>query len=232
MPKLSKKRKLISQKYDLSKPYSVKEAIDIVKEIGASKFDPSVDVAVKLGIDPKKSDQMLRNTVLLPHGNGRPVRVLALCTPDKEKEAIEAGADYVGLDDYIDKIKGGWLEVDYIVAVPAVMVKISKIGKVLGPRNLMPNPKSGTVSMDIGKAVSEIKSGRVSFKSDKYGIIHSSIGRLSFSADHLYENFIELINALVKVKPSSSKGVYILGISLSSTMGMGVTVDKSSIPNI
>jgi large subunit ribosomal protein L1 len=232
MPKLSKKRRSILKKYNLNNPYSVRDAIEMVKETGVCKFDCSVDVAVSLGVDPKKADQMLRSTVVLPHGSGKKMRVLALCTSDKENEAKDAGADYVGLDDYIEKIKNGWLEVDSIVAVPAVMVKVGKLGKVLGPRNLMPNPKSGTVSMDIGKSIAEIKSGRISFKSDKYGIVHSSIGRLSFSSDNLYDNFIELLSSIVRVKPSSSKGIYILNVSLTSTMGVGVTVDKTTIPNI
>jgi large subunit ribosomal protein L1 len=232
MPNLSKKRKLINKKYNLKNAYSLDEAIQIVKDTGKCNFDPSVDVAIKLGIDTRKADQMLRSTVILPHGTGKQMRILALCTPDKEEEARSAGADYVGLDDYIDKINGGWLDVDSIVAIPAVMAKVGKLGKILGPRNLMPNPKSGTVAINVGEAITEIKSGRVSFKSDKYGIIHSSIGRLSFSIDHLKNNFMELLSSIIRIKPSSAKGVYVLNISLASTMGVGVVVDKTSIPNI
>ena len=227
MSKVSKKRKSILTKYDKDKTYSLKEASSVVKEITTTKFDSSVDLAVRLGVDPKKADQNIRGIVTLPNGTGKNVKVLALVTPDKEKEAIDAGADFAGLDEYLQKIKEGWTDVDVIVTMPSVMGKLGPLGKVLGPRGLMPNPKTGTVTMDIFKAVSDVKSGKIDFRVDKSGIIHASIGKVSFDADKIYENSLELIQNILKLKPSSSKGTYLKSISMSSTMSPGLNVDTN-----
>jgi len=230
--KVGKKRKEALQKYDNTKAYTLKEACDIVKTITTTKFDASVDIDVRLGVDPKQANQMVRGVASLPHGLGKTVRVLVLCTPDKEQEAKDAGADFVGLDDYIEKIAGGWTDIDIIIAMPSVMAKLGRLGKVLGPRNLMPNPKSGTVTMDVGKATTEVKAGKIDFKVDKTGIIHTSIGKVSFEADKLSENAQELVNVLNKLKPSAAKGTYFRSICLSSTMSPGVNIDVKSIPGI
>lgn len=230
--KLTKNRKAALEKYDLNQAYSLEEASKIVKDITFTKFDASVDLDVRLGVDPRKADQMVRGVVALPHGTGRDLKVLVLCTPDKEAEAKEAGADYIGLDDLIQKIEGGWLEMDVIVTMPTVMAKVGRLGRVLGPRNLMPNPKAGTVTMEVGKAVKEIKAGKIDFKVDKFGIIHTSIGKVSFSPEKIRENATELIQTLVKLKPAAAKGTYIKSISLSSTMSTGINVDKSSVTGI
>jgi large subunit ribosomal protein L1 len=230
--KLSKNRKTALSKYDSTKSYPINEAAKVVKEITTTKFDASVDMDVRLGVDPRQSTQMVRGVATLPHGTGKTVRVLVLCTPDKEQEAKDAGADYVGLDDYIEKIQNGWLDIDIIITMPSVMAKLGRLGKILGPRNLMPNPKSGTVTTDVGKAVSEVKAGKIDFKVDKTGIIHASIGKVSFDKEKLSENAIELIQTLQKLKPASSKGTYFKSIHISSTMSPGVTVDVKSIPGI
>ncbi len=209
--------------------YSLGEAASIVKEISTTKFDASVDIAVRLGVDPRKSNQMVRGTVSLPHGTGKDVRVLVLCTPDKEAEATEAGADFVGLDDYLTKIKNGWTDVDVIITVPSVMGKVGALGRILGPRGLMPNPKTGTVTMEVGKAVRDVKAGKIDFKVDKYGIVHASVGKTSFEAEKLTENAAELVQSLVKLKPSAAKGTYIKSISLSATMSPGVKVEPKSV---
>ena len=229
MKRVSKKRKEILSKFDLTKIYTLSEACDLVKGISTTKFDASVDVCVRLGVDPRKANQMVRGTVALPHGTGKDIKVLVLCTPDKEKEAIEAGAEYVGLDDYIDKIKSGWTDIDVIITMPSVMGKVGALGRVLGPRGLMPNPKTGTVTMEIGKAVTEVKAGKIDFKVDKYGIIHSSVGKVSFEGDKIRENASELIQQLVKLKPSAAKGTYIKSIYLSSTMSPGIQIDAKSV---
>ncbi|MBT6235376.1 MAG: 50S ribosomal protein L1 [Bacteroidetes bacterium] len=229
MGKLTKKRKEALSKYDKDALYSLKEASEIVKKITNAKFDSSVDVDVKLGVDPRQANQMVRGTTSLPHGIGKEVRVLALVTPDKEQEAKDAGADFVGLDEYVTKIEGGWLDIDVIITMPAVMGKIGRLGRVLGPRNLMPNPKSGTVTMDIGKAVTEIKAGKIDFKVDKTGIIHTSVGKVSFDADKIYDNAKELIDTLNRLKPSSAKGLYFQSITLSSTMSPGIKVDTKAL---
>ena len=226
---LTKKRKDAAAKVDKNKFYSLKEASQLVKEINCTKFDSSVDLHIRLGVDPKKADQQVRGTVSLPHGTGRTKKVLVLCTPDKEAAAREAGADYVGLDEFVTKIEGGWVDMDVIIATPAVMPKIGKLGKVLGPRNLMPNPKTGTVTNDVAAAVNEVKGGKIAFKVDKAGIVHASIGRISFSPEKIAENSAELINAIVKLKPSAAKGTYVKGIALSSTMSPGIQIDKSTI---
>ena len=228
---ITKKRKLANAKVDSNKAYSLKEACSLVKEINTTNFDSSVDLHIKLGVDPKKADQAIRGTVSLPHGTGKTKKVLVLCTPDKEEAAKGAGADFVGLDEFIQKIEGGWTDVDVIIATPAVMPKIGKLGKVLGPRNLMPNPKTGTVTNDVAAAVNEVKGGKIAFKVDKVGIIHASIGRVSFSAEKIAENSQELINALVKLKPSSSKGTYLKGVSMASTMSPGILIDTKSVQN-
>lgn len=225
----SKNRKAVAAKYNADKVYTLDEASKLVKDITFTKFDASVDVDIRLGVDPKKSDQMVRGVVSLPHGLGKTVRVLVLCTPDKAQEAKDAGAEHVGLDDYIQKIEGGWVDVDVIITMPTVMAKVGRLGKVLGPRGLMPNPKSGTVTLEVGKAVKEVKAGKVDFKIDKQGIIHASIGKASFSADKIKDNAAELIQAVVKLKPSSSKGTYLRSIALSSTMSPGIKVDSNSI---
>ena len=229
MKRVSKKRKEILAKYDLSKTFTLTEACDLVKGISTTKFDASVDICVRLGVDPRKANQMVRGTVALPHGTGKDVKVLVLCTPDKEKEAQDAGADYVGLDDYIAKIKAGWTDVDVIITMPSVMGKVGALGRILGPRGLMPNPKTGTVTMEIGKAVEEVKAGKIDFKVDKYGIIHAGIGRVSFDGDKIRENAFELFSTLVKLKPSAPKGTYIKSIYLSSTMSPGIQIDAKSV---
>ncbi|MFM9838074.1 MAG: 50S ribosomal protein L1 [Cyclobacteriaceae bacterium] len=229
MARISKNRKAVLAKYNPDKVYTLEEAAKVLKDITFTKFDPSVDVDIRLGIDPKKSDQMVRGVVSLPHGLGKVVRVLVLCSPDKAQEAKDAGAEHVGLDDYIQKIEAGWTDVDVIITMPTVMAKVGRLGKVLGPRGLMPNPKSGTVTLEVGKAVKEVKAGKVDFKIDKQGIIHASVGKASFSADKIKENAAELINTVVKLKPASSKGTYLQSISLSSTMSPGIKVDSSSI---
>jgi len=229
MGKVSKKRKEVLAKFDLAKPYTLTEACDLVKDITSTKFDASVDISVRLGVDPRKANQMIRGTVALPHGTGKDVRVLVLCTPDKENEAKEAGADFVGLDEYIDKIKGGWTDIDVIITMPAVMGKVGALGRILGPRGLMPNPKTGTVTMEVGKAVQEVKAGKIDFKVDKYGIVHTSVGKVSFEGSKIRENANELIQTLIKMKPSAAKGTYIKSIYLSSTMSPGVQVDAKSV---
>ena len=229
MKRVSKKRKEILAKYDLSKTFTLTEACDLVKGISTTKFDASVDICVRLGVDPRKANQMVRGTVALPHGTGKDVKVLVLCTPDKEKEAQDAGADFVGLDDYIAKIKAGWTDVDVIITMPSVMGKVGALGRILGPRGLMPNPKTGTVTMEIGKAVEEVKAGKIDFKVDKYGIIHAGIGRVSFDGDKIRENAHEIIQTLVKLKPSAAKGTYIKSIYLSSTMSPGIQIDAKSV---
>lgn len=228
---ITKKRKVAETKVDKNKAYSLKEASTLVKEINCTKFDSSVDLHIKLGVDPKKADQAIRGTVSLPHGTGKTKTVLVLCTPDKEAEAKAAGADFVGLDEFITKIEGGWTGVDVIVATPSVMPKIGKLGKVLGPRNLMPNPKTGTVTNDVTGAINDLKGGKIAFKVDKVGIIHASIGRISFSTEKIAENSQELINAIVKLKPSSSKGTYLRGVSMASTMSPGISIDTKSVQN-
>ena len=230
--KIGKKRKAILDKYDATKAYTLREACDIVKQITTTKFDASVDIDVRLGVDPKQANQMVRGVASLPHGLGKTVRVLVLCTPDKAEEAKAAGADHVGLDDYIEKIAGGWTDIDIIIAMPAVMAKLGKLGKILGPRNLMPNPKSGTVTPEVGKAVTEVKAGKIDFKVDKTGIIHSSVGKASFDADKLSDNALELIHVLHKLKPSASKGTYFKSLYMSSTMSPGINIDIKSIPGI
>jgi large subunit ribosomal protein L1 len=229
MANLSKNHKAALEKYDATKSYSLSEAADVVKKITATKFNASVDIAVRLGVDPKKSNQMVRGTVSLPHGTGKDVRVLVLCTPDKEAEAKAAGADHVGLTEYIDKIKSGWTDVDVIITTPSVMGQVGALGRILGPRGLMPNPKTGTVTMDVGKAVIEKKAGNIDFKVDKAGVVHASIGRVSFETKQLAENANELIQSLLKLKPSAAKGTYIKSISMSSTMSPGVNVEPRSV---
>jgi large subunit ribosomal protein L1 len=232
MAKLSKNYKAAIQKFDKSEMFTLEEACKKVKELTFTKFDASVDIDVRLGVDPRKADQMVRGVATLPHGTGKVARVLVLCTPDKEAEAIAAGADYVGLDEYIQKIEAGWTDVDVVITMPTVMAKVGRLGRVLGPRGLMPNPKSGTVTLDVGKAVTEVKGGKIDFKVDKNGGIHSRIGRVSFEPNQLKENAIELMSILSKLKPSSSKGTYFKSITISSTMSPGVKIDKSSIPGI
>lgn len=229
MAKLTKNQKKVASLVDEAKEYTLADAAQLVKEITYTKFDSSVDVDIRLGVDPKKADQMVRGVVALPHGIGKDVNVLVLCTPDKVQEALDAGADHVGLDDYIQKIEGGWVGIDVIITMPTVMAKVGKLGKILGPRNLMPNPKAGTVTMEIGKAVKEIKAGKIDFKVDKTGIIHASIGKVSFSPDKIAENAQELIQTIQRLKPSSAKGAYFKSVTLSSTMSAGITIDKSSI---
>jgi large subunit ribosomal protein L1 len=229
MARISKNRKAVLAKYDPDKVYTLAEASKVLKDLTFTKFDPSVDVDIRLGIDPKKSDQMVRGVVSLPHGLGKTVRVLVLCSPDKAQEAKDAGAEHVGLDDYIQKIEAGWTDIDVIITMPTVMAKVGRLGKVLGPRGLMPNPKSGTVTLEVGKAVKDVKAGKVDFKIDKQGIIHASIGKASFSAEKIRDNAAELINTVVKLKPASSKGTYLQSISLSSTMSPGIKVDSSTI---
>src|SRR6187402_3284651 len=228
---ISKKRKAVNAKVDKNKVYTLKDASTLVKEVNVTKFDASVDLHIRLGVDPKKADQAIRGTVTLPHGTGKTKKVLVLCTPDKEEAARAAGADYVGLDEFVTKIEGGWTDVDVIVATPSVMPKIGKLGKVLGPRNLMPNPKTGTVTNDVAAAVNEVKGGKIAFKVDKAGIVHASIGRVSFGAEKIAENSQELINAIIKLKPSSSKGTYLKGVSMASTMSPGILIDTKTVQN-
>ncbi len=229
MKRISKKRKEVLSKVDLEKAYSLSEACNLVKSITTTKFDASVDIAVRLGVDPRKANQMVRGTVALPHGTGKDMKVLVLCTPDKEAEATAAGADYVGLDDYIAKIKGGWTDVDVIITMPSVMGKVGALGRILGPRGLMPNPKTGTVTLDVAKAVQEVKAGKIDFKVDKNGIVHTSVGKVSFEGSKLQENASELILTLLKLKPSAAKGTYIKSIALSSTMSAGIQIDTKSV---
>lgn len=226
---LTKKRKEAEGKFDAEQLYSLAEATKIVKEITTTNFDSTVDVAVRLGVDPRKANQMVRGTVSLPHGTGKDVKVLVLCTPDKEAEAQEAGADFVGLDEFITKIKGGWTDVDVIITMPSVMGKVGALGRILGPRGLMPNPKTGTVTMNIGQAVQDVKAGKIDFKVDKYGIVHAAIGKASFESEKLAENAGELISTLLKLKPSSAKGTYMKSITLSSTMSPGIKIDTKSV---
>jgi large subunit ribosomal protein L1 len=229
MGKLTKNQKAAIAKFDNTKSYSLLDAAKILKEITFTKFDASVDIDVRLGVDPRKSDQMVRGVVALPRGVGKDVRVLVLCPPDKEEEAKAAGADYVGMDEFITKIEGGWTDIDVIITTPTAMAKVGRLGKVLGPRGLMPNPKSGTVTMEVGKAVTEVKAGKIDFKVDKTGIIHTSIGKISFSPEKIMENAVELINVINKLKPSSAKGTYVKSISLSTTMSPGVSIDKNTV---
>ncbi|MEO8943889.1 MAG: 50S ribosomal protein L1 [Ginsengibacter sp.] len=226
---MTKKRKEANAKVDANKAYSLKEASALVKEINTTKFDSSVDLHIRLGVDPKKADQAVRGTVSLPHGTGKTKKVLVLCTPDKEQAAKDAGADFVGLDEFITKIEGGWTDVDVIIATPSVMPKIGRLGKVLGPRNLMPNPKTGTVTNDVASAVNDVKGGKIAFKVDKVGIIHASIGRVSFSSEKIEANSQELINAIVRLKPATSKGTYLKGLSMASTMSPGIAIDTKSV---
>ena len=229
MAKLSKKRKIAEGKVDKNKSYNLKDASALVKEVNTAKFDASVDLHIRLGVDPKKADQQVRGTVNLPHGTGKTKKVLVLCTPDKEEAAKSAGADFVGLDEFVQKIEGGWTDVDVIIATPSVMPKIGKLGKILGPRNLMPNPKTGTVTNDVAAAVNEVKGGKIAFKVDKAGIVHASIGRVSFTPEKLAANGQELINTIIKLKPSASKGIYLKGVSVASSMSPGITVDTKSV---
>jgi large subunit ribosomal protein L1 len=226
---VTKKRKAVDNKVDINKLYALNDAMSLVKEVNITKFDASVDIHVRLGIDPRKADQALRGTVNLPHGTGKTKRVLVLCTPDKEAEAKAAGADYAGLDEYIAKIQGGWTDIDVIVATPNVMVQLGKIGRILGPRGLMPNPKTGTVTMDVASAVADVKGGKISFRVDKFGIIHASIGRVSFTAEKLAENAFELLTTLVKMKPATAKGIYMKTVAVASTMSAGIKVDPKSV---
>ncbi len=229
MARISKNRKLALEKLEVGKSYTIDEAAKLVKEITATKFDASVDIDVHLGVDPRKANQMVRGVVSLPHGTGKEVRVLALVTPDKEQEAKDAGADYVGLEEYVEKIKGGWTDIDVIITMPPVMGKIGPLGRILGPRGLMPNPKSGTVTMDVGKAVGEVKQGKIDFKVDKYGIVHTSIGKVSFDPQKITDNAKEFIGTINKLKPTSAKGTYIKSIYLSSTMSLGIRVEPKSV---
>lgn len=229
MAKVSKKRREVEAKHDLSRSYPLSEAVQIVKDITFTKFDASVDIDVRLGVDPRKANQMVRGIVTLPHGTGKVVRVLALVTPDKEEEAKAAGAEYVGLDDYVQQIKNGWTDVDVIITIPSVMPKIGALGKILGPRGLMPNPKTGTVTMEIGKAIQEVKAGKIDFKVDKYGIIHTAVAKISFSNEAIYDNAKEVIQNIIKLKPTAAKGTYVKSIYISSTMSPGVQVDVKSV---
>ena len=229
MGRISKKRKVANEKVDSQKLYPLKEAMALVKEVNTAKFDASVDVHVRLGVDPRKADQALRGTVSLPHGTGKTKRVLVLCTPDKEEEAKAAGADYVGLDEYIQKISGGWLDIDVVIAAPNVMAKVGKIGRTLGPRGLMPNPKTGTVTPNVGAAVADVKGGKISYRVDKFGIIHNSIGRVSFTPEKLADNALELLTTLNRIKPASAKGIYMKSVTVVSTMSPGIKIDIKSI---
>ncbi len=232
MAKLTKKQKDALSKYDLNKSYSLEEASEMLKNINYTKFDSSVDIDVRLGVDPRKADQMVRGVVALPHGTGKEMKVLVLCTPDKEAEAKQAGADHVGLDDYIQKIQDGWTDIDVIITMPQVMAKVGKLGRVLGPRGLMPNPKAGTVTTEIGQAVQEVKKGKIDFKVDKFGIVHSRIGKLSFSPDKIQENALEILNTISKLKPSSAKGTYVKSVHLSTTMSPSINIDKNSVAGL
>ena len=229
MGKITKNKKLALDKLEKGKLYSLKEAATLVKDITFTEFDASVDIDVRLGVDPRKANQMVRGVVTLPHGTGKEVRVLALVTPDKEQEAKDAGADYVGLDDYVAKIKAGWTDIDVIITMPPVMGKVGALGRILGPRGLMPNPKSGTVTMEIGKAVAEVKAGKIDFKVDKFGIVHTSIGKVSFEPQKIVENATEFVNTLIKLKPSAAKGTYVKSIYVSSTMSPGIQVEPKSV---
>ncbi len=229
MSKLTKNRKLALAKVEPNKVYKLGEAAALLKEITFTKFDASVDLDVRLGVDPRKSNQMVRGVVTLPHGTGKSVRVLVLCTPDKETEAKEAGADFVGLEEYIEKIKGGWTDVDVIITTPNVMAKVGALGRILGPRGLMPNPKTGTVTMEVGKAVKEVKAGKIDFKVDKFGIVHSSVGKVRFSADQIVDNVNEFMNTVIKLKPATAKGTYVQSVYLSTTMSPGLQIDPKSI---
>ena len=229
MSKLTKNRKLVLSKIEPNKVYKLGEAAALLKEITFTKFDASVDLDVRLGVDPRKSNQMVRGVVTLPHGTGKSVRVLVLWTPDKEKEATEAGADYVGLDEYVEKIKGGWTDVDVIITTPNVMAKVGALGRILGPRGLMPNPKTGTVTMEVGKAVKEVKAGKIDFKVDKFGIVHSSVGKIAFSAEQIADNASEFMNTILKLKPTTAKGTYVKSIFLSTTMSPGLQIDPKSV---
>lgn len=229
MTRLSKNRKKALDKIEQGKLYKLSEASQLVKDVTSTRFDASIDIDVRLGVDPRKANQMVRGVVTLPHGTGKEIRVLVLCPPDKEAEAKEAGADYVGLDDYIEKIQNGWTDMDVIITMPSVMAKIGKLGKVLGPRGLMPNPKSGTVTMDIGKAVKEVKTGKIDFKVDKFGIVHTSIGKVSFTSDKIADNAREFIHTLIKLKPTATKGTYLKSIYISSTMSPGIKVDAKYV---
>jgi large subunit ribosomal protein L1 len=228
MTKLTKNKKIVQEKIELGKQYTLEEAANLVKEVTTTKFDASVDIAVRLGIDPKKSNQMVRGVVTLPHGTGKTFKVLVLCTPEKEEEAKAAGADFVGLDEYIDKIKKGWTDVDVIITMPPVMAKVGQLGRILGPRGLMPNPKTGTVTMEVGKAVDEVKKGKIDFKVDKFGIIHSAVGKVSFEPNKIVENAREFMAMVNKLKPSASKGTYIQSVYISSTMSPGIKIDTKS----
>jgi large subunit ribosomal protein L1 len=227
--KIGKKRKQALSKVDRTKAYTLAEASKLVKEVTTTKFDSSVDLSIRLGVDPRKANQMVRGIVTLPHGTGKTIKVLVLCTPDKEAEAKEAGADFVGLDEFITKIEGGWTDIDVVITMPSVMGKVGKLGKILGPRNLMPNPKTGTVTNDIGKAVKEVKAGKIDFKVDKQGIIHSSVGKASFDAKKIEENAHELLNSIIKLKPSSAKGTYMKSVFLSSTMSPSIQIDTKTL---
>ncbi len=229
MSKLTKNQKAVADKVEAGKSYTLKEAAELVKEITTTKFDASLDIDVRLGVDPRKANQMVRGVCTLPHGTGKVVRVLALCTPDQEEAAKAAGADYVGLDEYIEKIKGGWLDVDVIITMPSCMGKVGPLGRFLGPRGLMPNPKSGTVSMDVAKAVADVKGGKIDFKVDKTGIVHSSIGKVSMTADQIYGNAKEFINTIIRLKPAAAKGTYLKSIFISSTMSKGIKIDPKSV---
>ena len=229
MSKLTKNQKAAAAKFDAAKEYKLSEACELVKEITFTKFDASVELSVNLGVDPRKANQMVRGVVTLPHGTGKQTRALVLCTPDKENEAKEAGADFVGLDEYIDKIKGGWTDVDVIICTPSVMAKIGAIGRILGPRGLMPNPKTGTVTMEVGKAVKEVKAGKIDFKVDKTGIVHAAIGKASFTAEQICENAQELLSAILKLKPQTLKGTYLKGVSICTTMSAGIRVDIKTV---
>ena len=231
MAKLTKNQKAVAEKFDSHKLYSLSEASAVVKDITYTKFDASVEIAVNLGVDPRKANQMIRGVVTLPHGTGKVTRVLVLCTPDKEAEAQAAGADYVGLDDYIEKIKGGWTDVDVIVCTPSVMAKVGALGKILGPRGLMPNPKTGTVTMEVGNAVKDVKGGKIDFKVDKTGIVHTAIGKVSFTAEQIYENAAEVLNAIAKLKPQALKGTYMKSAALCSTMSAGIKIDLKAFLN-
>jgi large subunit ribosomal protein L1 len=229
MTKLTKSRKLAQEKVEPEKLYKLSEAASLVKEITTTKFDASVDLDIRLGVDPRKANQMVRGVVSLPHGTGKTIRVLVLCTPDKEEEAKAAGADFVGLDDYVEKIKGGWTDMDVIITMPSVMAKVGQLGRILGPRGLMPNPKSGTVTMEIGKAVKDVKAGKIDFKVDKFGIVHSSVGKVSFEPEKIIDNAKEFIQTIIKLKPSAAKGTYIKSIYMSSTMSPGIKIEPKSI---
>ncbi|MDG1900657.1 MAG: 50S ribosomal protein L1 [Bacteroidales bacterium] len=229
MAKFTKKHKEALAKFEITKEYSLDEAVELVKSISYTKFDASVDMSVRLNVDPRKANQMVRGSVTLPHGTGKEIKVLVLCTPDKEEEAKAAGADHVGLDDYVQKIKDGWTDVDVVITMPSVMAKVGALGRVLGPRGLMPNPKTGTVTMDVGKAVTAAKAGKIDFKVDKFGIIHAGVGKVSFDQSKLYDNALELMSTIIKLKPTSSKGAYIKSISISSTMSPGVKIEEKSV---